>query len=48
MTLENGESLNADLVVLGTGMVPNVGFVGDLKLNKNNGGIECDPFLQTS
>lgn len=48
MTLSNGESIPADLVVLGTGMQPNVDFVGKLKLSQSNGGIECNPFLETS
>lgn len=48
MLLQNGTSLDADVVILGTGILPNTNFVGDLKLSKTNGGIETDAFLKTS
>ena len=40
--------IDADVVLLGTGILSNTNFVGDLKLSKTNGGIETDAFLKTS
>lgn len=45
--LSDGTTLDADLVILGTGIHPNVGFVGGLGVSSTNGGIETDAFLRT-
>lgn len=46
--LNNGEVIDADLVILGTGVRPNTQFLkGSLEMN-NDGGLVCDPFLKTS
>lgn len=45
--LSDGTVLAADLVILGTGIAPNVGFVGNLETSSSNGGIQTDAFLRT-
>jgi 3-phenylpropionate/trans-cinnamate dioxygenase ferredoxin reductase subunit len=45
VVLSDGTTLPADLVILGTGINPNVEFVGDV--GRSNGGIETDVFLRT-
>lgn len=45
--LTDGTIIDADLVIFGTGVHPNVSFLGDIKLNQQNGGVETDVFLRT-
>ena len=48
-TLSDGTDLKADLVILGTGIAPNISLAkGNLKVSTTNGGIETDLFLKTS
>lgn len=48
-TLSDGTDLPADLVILGTGISPNVSLAkGQLKLNEKNGGIDTDIYLKTN
>jgi NADPH-dependent 2,4-dienoyl-CoA reductase/sulfur reductase-like enzyme len=47
--LNDGTEIKADLIIIGTGIVPSTQFLKDtdIKLDKQ-GGVICDPFLQTS
>lgn len=46
--MANGQSIDADVVILGTGIQPNTEFIqGSVNLSKD-GGIETNSFLQTS
>jgi len=47
VVLKNGESCPADVVIVSTGVKPNVGFLRDLEI-KIDQGIEVDEFMQTS
>ena len=47
VVLKNGESCPADVVIVSTGVKPNVGFLQDLDINIDQG-IEVDEFMQTS
>ena len=47
VVLKNGESCPADVVIVSTGVKPNVGFLQDLDI-KIDQGIEVDEFMQTS
>ena len=48
-TLSDGTILQADLVLLGTGISPNISLAkGQLEISKTNGGIETDVFLRTN
>lgn len=48
-TLSDGTDLPADLVILGTGISPNVALAkGKLQINEKNGGIETDVYLKTN
>jgi len=47
VVLKNGESCPADVVIVSTGVKPNVGFLQDLEI-KIDQGIEVDEFMQTS
>ena len=47
VVLKNGESCPADVVIVSTGVKPNVGFLQDLDI-KIDLGIEVDEFMQTS
>lgn len=46
--LANGKILEADVVILGTGVVPNTKGVSEGLRITDNGGIETDVFLKTS
>ena len=47
--LSNGTCVDADLVILGTGVKPATQFLGDSGLDmKEDGGLVCNPYLQTS
>ena len=47
--LASGKEISADLVIMGTGVTPNTEFLSSSGLKMlPDGGIECDPFLQTS
>lgn len=47
--LASGKEVNADLVILGTGVTPNTQFLSRSGIKMlSDGGIECNPFLQTS
>ena len=47
--LSNGTCIEADLVILGTGVKPATQFLGDSGLDmKEDGGLVCNPYLQTS
>jgi len=49
VTLSNGTELDADLVIVGTGVRPVSHFLEDSGVERNkDGGVVCDPFLQTS
>lgn len=49
VTLSNGETLEADLLIVGAGVRPATEFLKDSGLNMDKqGGIVCDPFLNTS
>ena len=49
VTLNDGRELPADLVILGTGVRPRTEFLKNSGLEMNrDGGIVCDPFMQTS
>jgi NADPH-dependent 2,4-dienoyl-CoA reductase/sulfur reductase-like enzyme len=46
--LSNGKIIDADLVILGTGVIPNTkGFSDGVRITEN-GGIETDVYLRTS
>ena len=47
VVLNNGEAYPADVVIVSTGVKPNVGFLQDLDI-KIDQGIEVDEFMQTS
>ncbi len=47
VVLSNGKELKADLILLGTGIQPNLGFVQDLQISPN-GGLQTDMYLKTS
>jgi NADPH-dependent 2,4-dienoyl-CoA reductase/sulfur reductase-like enzyme len=48
VVLENGKKLDADLVILGTGVTPNTWFLeGGVALDAD-GGINADPFLRST
>ena len=47
--LTNGSCIESDLVVLGTGVKPDTGFLSGSGLEmKEDGGLVCNPYLQTS
>ena len=47
--LASGREVNAELVIMGCGVTPNTEFVRSSGLKiQPDGGLECDPFLQTS
>ena len=47
--LSNGVCVDADLVILGTGVKPATQFLADSGLDmKEDGGLVCNPYLQTS
>ena len=47
--LSNGTCIEADLVILGTGVKPATQFLNDSGLDmKDDGGLVCNPYLQTS
>lgn len=47
--LTSGRELDADLVIVGYGVTPNTEFLGSSGLKMQaDGGIECNPFLQTT
>ena len=47
--LSNGEKLSADLVIMGTGVLPCTQFLKDSGVELNpKGGVVCNEFLQTS
>lgn len=47
--LQNGKSLQADLVLLGTGVTPNSQLAKNvLKVSEVNGGVETDVFLKAA
>ena len=49
VVLANGTKIPADLVIMGTGVRPNVNFLkGQLPINDVNGGVETDIYLNTS
>jgi 3-phenylpropionate/trans-cinnamate dioxygenase ferredoxin reductase subunit len=48
VVLQNGQVLDADVVIVGAGITPNVELAKNLKISKTNGGIETDVFLKTS
>ena len=48
VVLSDGTTIDADLVIYGIGVEPNVGFLGNINLNLKNGGVECDAFLKTN
>lgn len=46
VVLKDGSTLDADLVLLGVGITPNVGFLHGLTLS--NRGVRTDAFLKTN
>jgi len=49
VTLSDGRELPADCVILGTGVRPNTAFLEGSGIEMNpDGGLVCDPFLQTN
>ena len=49
VTLESGQIINADLILIGAGVLPQTQFLRDSNLEMDRlGGLICDPFLQTS
>ena len=49
VTLKDGRELECDVVILGTGVRPNTKFLSGSGLEMNrDGGIVCDPFMQTN
>lgn len=46
--LNDGSEIAVDLVVLGTGIVPDTDFLSSVVDRDEKGGLICDPFLQTS
>lgn len=49
VTLSNGETIKADLLVVGAGVRPATAFLKDSGIDMDKqGGVVCDPFLQSS
>ena len=49
VSLSDGRELDADLVIVGTGVRPATKYLRDTGIEMNrDGGIVCDPFLETS
>ncbi|MBV6624267.1 MAG: FAD-dependent oxidoreductase [Rivularia sp. (in: Bacteria)] len=46
--LENGESLNADLVIIGIGVEPVTDFLQDIELNEKDGSVIVNEYLQAA
>ncbi|AFY55255.1 NAD(FAD)-dependent dehydrogenase [Rivularia sp. PCC 7116] len=46
--LENGESLNADLVIVGIGVEPVTDFLQEIELNEKDGSVIVDEYLQAA
>jgi len=44
--LENGESLNADLVIVGVGVSPATEFLQGVELNEKDNSVNVDEYLQ--
>ena len=49
ITLSDGTEIAADVVIMGTGVRPNTGFLEGSGIEMDrDGGLICDPFLQTN
>lgn len=49
VVLSDGTEIKADLVIVGAGIAPNTEFLKDSSIELDSqGGVVCDPFLQTS